>query len=212
MSTVERPRGAPLHGKRVYAYIGQTGGGGLDFVSFATEFSLNLTAQNTTQAVVMGSDAVPDVEIHGLVARVRLNLLLTSTEADFLLALGSVSNNPAIAHQEVDYEAGVQNLLARAGFIQASRLDVMIAPLENSPNFGIDTPDTVDAEGNPVAVVVDLDAFRAKPGYIIELNAAAITSLEISGRVGEYTEARLEVESGRFKINAIEDAAQTTPA
>ncbi len=201
MVTQERPRGSPLHGKRVYAYIGQTGGAsGLDFVSFATEFSLNLTAQNTSQAVVMGTDAVPDVEIHGLVARVRLNLLLTSTESQFLLALGGVSSSESLAVQEVDFDKGVRDLLKKDRFINAARIDIMIAPLENAPNF-----DDPDAPAN-------LEVFRKKPGYVIELNAAAITSLEISGRVGEYTEARLEVESGRFKINAVEEKPSTTPA
>lgn len=193
MVTQERPRGSPLHGKRVYAYIGQTGGGALDFVSFATEFSLNLTAQNTSRAVVMGSDAVPDVEIHGLVARLRLNLLLTSTESDFLLALGSVTAKEDLASQDVDYEKAVQDLLGRQGFTNASRLDLLVAPLENPPEYSIEE-------------VADLNSLRAKPGYVIELNAAAITALEITGRVGEYTEARIEVESGRFKINAVEDA------
>lgn len=188
-----RPRGAPLHGKRVYAYIGQTGGGALDFVSFATEFSLNLTAQNTSRAVVMGTDAIPDVEVHGLVARVRLNLLLTSTESDFLLALGGVTADESLAKQEVDYDKGVTDLFAEnKSFMTASRVDIMIAPLENAPNFDIDEP-------------ADLETFRGKSGYIIELNSAAITSLEITGRIGEYTEARLEVESGRFKINAVEE-------
>ncbi len=201
MVTQERPRGSPLHGKRVYAYIGQTGGSsGLDFVSFATEFSLNLTAQNTAQAVVMGSDAVPDVEIHGIVARVRLNLLLTSTESQFLLALGGVAANQALNAQEVDYDKGVTDLLKSDRFINAARVDIMIAPLENAPNF--DDPDAP----------AGLDTFREKPGYVIELNAAAITSLEISGRVGEYTEARLEVESGRFKINAVGEKPSTTPS
>lgn len=192
----ERPRGSPLHGKRVYAYIGQTGGtGGLDYVSFATEFSINLSAQNTSRAVVMGTDAVPDVEIHGLVARVRLNLLLTSTESDFLLALGGVAPNDDVGFQEVDYDKAVTNLLNRDGFTNANRLNILIAPLENSPTV------------NPDASVVDLNEFRTQKGYIIELNHAAITALEISGRTGEYTEARLEVESGRFKINAVEDDA-----
>ena len=190
----ERPRGAPLHGKRVYAYIGQTAGSsGLDFVSFATEFSLNLSPQNTSRAVVMGSDAVPDVEIHGLVARLRLNLLLTSTEADFLLALGGVSTDQDVGTQEVNYDEAVQKLLARESFTNASRLDVLVAPLENAPTRNIDDP------------ITDLTPLRNKKGYVIELNSAAITSLEISGRVGEYTEARIEVESGRFKINAVED-------
>ena len=182
MVTQERPRGSPLHGKRVYAYIGQTGGAsGLDFVSFATEFSLNLTAQNTSQAVVMGTDAVPDVEIHGLVARVRLNLLLTSTESQFLLALGGVSSSESLAVQEVDFDKGVRDLLKKDRFINAARIDIMIAPLENAPNF-----DDPDAPAN-------LEVFRKKPGYVIELNAAAITSLEISGRVGEYTEALISI-------------------
>lgn len=197
MVTQEKPRGAPLHGKRVYAYIGQSSGGGLKYVSFATEYSINLTAQNTTQAVVMGSDAVPDVEVHGLVARVRLNLLLTSTESDFLLALGGVVSNDSESNQKVDYDDGVNKLLKGESFISASRVDVMIAPLENAPDFSaIDPEDGLDKSG--------LEAFRSKAGYIIELNSAAITSLEISGRVGEYTEARIEVESGRFRINAVE--------
>ncbi len=195
----ERPRGSPLHGKRVYAYVGQTSGGALDFVSFATEFSLNLTAQNTARAVVMGSDAVPDVEIHGLVARLRLNLLLTSTEADFLLALGGQAAIDDLATQDIDYDKAVTNLLARKGYQNASRLDVLVAPLENSPITGTD----LDDPNVPVA----LSTLRDSPGYIIELNSAAITALEISGRIGEYTEARLEVESGRFKINAVEDVA-----
>ena len=203
MSTQERPRGSPLHGKRVYAYIGQTSGGALDFVSFATEFSLNLTAQNTARAVVMGSDAVPDVEIHGLVARLRLNLLLTSTEADFLLALGGKAAIGDLASQDVDYDQAVTDLLARKGYQNASRLDVLVAPLENSP---------ITTVGDDVADVVDLVALRGKPGYIIELNSAAITALEISGRIGEYTEARLEVESGRFKINAVEDLVVAPPS
>lgn len=189
----ERPKGSPLHGKRVYAYIGQTGGGKLDFVSFATEFSLNLTAQNTARAVVMGSDAVPDVEIHGLVARIRLNLLLTSTEADFLLALGGVAADDDVGTQEVNYEEAVQKLLARKSFTNANRVDIVIAPLENAP---------ISEIGEPIQ---DLSTLRSERGYIIELNSAAITALEISGRIGEYTEARLEVESGRFKINAVED-------
>ena len=196
----ERPKGSPLHGKRVYAYIGQTGGGNLDFVSFATEFSLNLTAQNTARAVVMGTDAVPDVEIHGLVARMRLNLLLTSTEADFLLALGGVKTDDDIGTQEVNYEEAVQKLLGRKGFVNASRLNVIVAPLENAP-IGIGTA------GSDTIEIKDLGTLRSERGYIIELNSAAITALEISGRIGEYTEARLEVESGRFKINAVEDTA-----
>jgi hypothetical protein len=187
----ERPTGSPLHGKRVYAYIGQTKGTSLDFVSFATEFSLNLTAQNTARAVVMGSDAVPDVEIHGLVARLRLNLLLTSTEADFLLALGGVAAIEDLATQDVDYDQAVQELLNRSNFRNASRLDVLVAPLENAPVSEDDE-------------LIPLPELRGKSGYIIELNSAAITALEISGRIGEYTEARLEVESGRFKINAVE--------
>jgi len=196
----ERPRGSPLHGKRVYAYIGQTGGGGLKYVSFATEFSLNLTAQNTARAVVMGSDAVPDVEVHGLIARVRLNLLLTSTEADFLLAIGGVTSDESVGTQEVDYDQAVRNLINpnnQIGYTNASRLDILIAPLENSP--------TIDPD-----VITELDELRAQQGYIIELNSAAITSLEISGRSGEYTEARLEVESGRFKINAVEETVVTS--
>jgi len=194
MTTQERPTGSPLHGKRVYAYIGQTGGSsGLNFVSFATEFSLNLTAQNTARAVIMGSDAVPDVEIHGLVARLRLNLLLTSTEADFLLALGGVETDEDVGTQEVNYDQGVIDLLANDKFINAGRLDVLVAPLENSPSRKINDP------------ITDLITLRNKPGYVIELNAAAITALEISGRVGEYTEARIEMESGRFKINAVEE-------
>ncbi len=193
----ERPKGSPLHGKRVYAYIGQTGGGNLDFVSFATEFSLNLTAQNTARAVVMGSDAVPDVEIHGLVARLRLNLLLTSTEADFLLALGGVAADDDIGTQEVNYDEAVQKLLGRKGFVTANRLNVIVAPLENAP-IG-DVASSIE--------IKDLGTLRSERGYIIELNSAAITALEISGRIGEYTEARLEVESGRFKINAVEDLA-----
>ncbi len=198
--TQERPKGSPLHGKRVYAYIGQTGGTKLDFVSFATEFSLNLTAQNTSRAVVMGSDAVPDVEIHGLVARMRLNLLLTSTEADFLLALGGVKADDDIGTQEVNYEEAVQKLLGRGAFTNANRIDVIVAPLENSP-----VSDDLPANPNDPISVTDLGSLRSQRGYIIELNSAAITSLEISGRIGEYTEARLEVESGRFKINAVED-------
>ena len=194
----ERPRGSPLHGKRVYAYIGQTKGGGLKFVSFATEFSLNLTPQNTARAVVMGSDAVPDVEIHGLIARVRLNLLLTSTEADFLLALGGVTAIDDLATQDVDYDEAVSKLLQRTSFVNASRLDVLVAPLENSP---VAEDEVLDFQAS----------LRDKPGYVIELNSAAITALEISGRVGEYTEARLEVESGRFKINAVEDLPAAAP-
>lgn len=190
----ERPRGAPLHGKRVYAYMGQTGGGRLNYVSFATEFSLSMNPQNTARAVVMGSDAVPDVETHGLVARLRLNLLLTSTEADFLLALGSVDSDESDPEQEVDYDLAVKELVSRGGFTTSSRLDVLIAPLENSPN----RPD-VDAP------ITDLSEFRNEAGYVIELNSAAITSLEITGRTGEYTEARVELESGRFRINAVED-------
>ncbi|KKM96934.1 hypothetical protein LCGC14_1173130 [marine sediment metagenome] len=194
--TQERPKGSPLHGKRVYAYIGQTSGTEMKFVSFATEFSLNLTAQNTARAVVMGSDAVPDVEIHGLVARLRLNLLLTSSEADFLLALGGVKTDADIGTQEVNYEEAVQKLLGRTGtFTNANRVDVIVAPLENAPV----------SDPNESITVTDLGALRSERGYIIELNSAAITSLEISGRIGEYTEARLEVESGRFKINAVED-------
>lgn len=196
MVTQERPAGSPLHGKRVYAYIGQTGGTKLDFVSFATEFSLNLTAQNTARAVVMGSDAVPDVEIHGLVARMRLNLLLTSTESDFLLALGGVTSDDDVGTQEVNYEAAVQKLLGRSDFTNANRVDVIVAPLENAPVASTDI-------NNPITIT-DLGLLRSERGYIIELNSAAITALEISGRIGEYTEARLEVESGRFKINAVE--------
>lgn len=139
----------------------------------------------------MGSDAVPDVEIHGLVARVRLNLLLTSTESDFLLALGGVVSDDQIGTQEVDYDKGVTNLLSKKSFINASRLNIIVAPLENAPDF------TANADAS-------LPDLRAKEGYIIELNSAAITALEITGRIGEYTEARLEVESGRFKINAVE--------
>ena len=189
----ERPKGSPLHGKRVYAYIGQSGGGKLDYVSFATEFSLNLSAQNIARAVVMGTDAVPDVEIHGLIARVRINLLLTSTEADFLLAIGGVAPDDNATFQEVDYQKAVTDLLNRDGFTNANRLDILIAPLENAPAV------------NPNSSITSLDEYRNQKGYIIELNSAAITSLEISGRSGEYTEARLEVESGRFKINAVED-------
>lgn len=189
----ERPKGSPLHAKRVYAYIGQTNGGALNFVSFATEFNLNLTPQNTARTVVFGSDAVPDVETHGLVARARLNLYLTSSDSDFLLALGGVVSDQNIGTQEVDYDKGVRDLIKSEAFVTSKRVDIMIAPLENSPDFSIGQS-------------IKLDDFRAKSGYIVELNSAAITSLEITGRVGEYTEARLEVESGRFRINAVEDA------
>ena len=149
----------------------------------------------------MGSDAVPDVEIHGLVARLRLNLLLTSTEADFLLALGGVAADDDIGTQEVNYDEAVQKLLGRKGFVNASRLNVIVAPLENSP---------IDSNPDDPIEIKDLGALRSERGYIIELNSAAITALEISGRIGEYTEARLEVESGRFKINAVEDAVAPT--
>lgn len=193
----ERPRGSPLHGKRVYAYVGQTAGtSGLEFVSFATEFGVNLTPQNTARAVVMGSDAVPDVETHGLVARARINLLLTSTESDMLLAISGTATDQSVGTQEVDYDKAVRDLLSRSKFVNSARLDVVIAPLENAPSV-----DTI----SPTTPVTDLTDLRSSPGYIIELNSAAIVGLEITGRVGEYTTARLEVESGRFRINAVEE-------
>lgn len=191
--SAERPTGAPLHGKRTYAYVGQSNsaqGAGLEFVSFAKEFSVNLTPQNTARAVVMGSDAVPDVEIHGIVARVRLGLLLTSKESDILLALASVAANADNLQDDVDYNDAVIKLIGRQGFTNAARLDVIIAPLEETP-------------ADPTAALpADLDTIRTSAGYTIELTAAAIVGLEITGRVGEYAEARLEVETGRFKINA----------
>lgn len=195
--TQERPRGSPLHGKRVYAYVGQTAGSRLEFVSFATEFGVNLTPQNTARAVVMGSDAVPDVEIHGLVARARINLLLTSTESDMLLAISGTATDQSVGTQEVDYDKAVRDLLVRSNFVNAARLDVVLAPLENAPA-------TVDA-----SIPSGFTSLRQSPGYVIELNSAAIVGLEITGRVGEYTTARLEVESGRFRINAVEEVPST---
>lgn len=193
----ERPQGSPLHGKRVYAYIGQTnstnttGVSGVEFVTYATEFSVNLTPQNTARAVAMGTDAVADIETHGLVARARLNLLLTSNDASILLALDGTTSDANAPAQELDYVDNVSKVLSKEEFAQMARLDIIISPLEHAP-----TPET---EGD----IVKLSDIENSEGYTIRLTSSAIVGFEITGRIGEYTTARLEVETGRFKANAV---------
>jgi hypothetical protein len=180
----ERPLGAPLHGKRGYVLIGLTNGTSQKFLSFMTGWTLNLSPVNTANAVVSGGDAVADVEVHGIIAKATINLLFTSTEIDFLLALRGESTDTV----EVNYDKAVRDMTgANPSFVNVARVDAVMSVLEDSLVSGTN---------------ISLNDLRNKTGYTIELNSAAITGLEINSRVGEYATARIELSTGRFIINS----------
>lgn len=190
MST-ESPDNSPLHSKRSYCYIGQTGSTNLELVSYITNAGITIAPLNTARAAVNGSDAVADVETQSLTAKVKLDLYLTTSEAKMLLALGSVTATGEQANNNVDFQAAVTDMIAHTSFTNSSRLDIiaviLVEALQKYNTTGTSLP--------------TLDQVRAGEGYIVELSAAAITNLDITAATGQFVTARLEVESGRFIIN-----------
>ena len=175
---------APLHGKKTFVFLQQTGISGLDLVSYATDFSIAFTPRAVAYAHVLGTDAVPGVEAHGYAARGRVTLLLSTDMPHWLAALDNRST--VLGDVEADYDQAATNFSTEKGYHVASKLDMMVAILDSA------TP--LDAEN----VILNLVNLRKKVGYIWELNRAAIVALEPSGRVGEYVSVRLEVETGHW--------------
>ncbi len=176
---------APLHGKKTFVFLQLANGGNMDLASYATDFSIAFTPRGVAYAHVLGTDAVPGVEAHGYAARGRVTLLLSTDMPHWLAALDNRS--ATLDEVEADYDTAVQNLLVEQEYITASKLNMVVAILEDSVPL------------DPDLKIMNLPQIRKSVGYVWELNNAAIVALEPSGRVGEYVSVRLEVETGQWK-------------
>jgi hypothetical protein len=192
----------PLHGKKAYAFL-QVGSGGQNLLSFVSEWSANFTPQNLTRAIIMGTDAVPDTEVHGVTCRVRAELLLKPDELDFIAMLkpddavfpaGSAPPPSTEDSQLADYSSAVSEVLAGTGYPVLSRAKLVLAVFA--------TPFSAE-------IIETLTQLRAKAGFIIEVDDAPFAGLEFINRVGDYARVRLELESGLYRLEGTPEVVST---
>jgi len=184
----------PLHSKKSYVWIQGLFGGGqpLQYLSYSTGWRLNKSAENVSEAVVNGSDVVPDVEIHGITARGTINLIVSVDEAPIYQALGANEYNDGSL---INYNRAVSDIQQDdPSFAQASKLNVVIAPLH------LAIGSLQDDDGNPLGI----EDIRTKFGFVYELSNASILDVETSGEVGDWVRLRLEVKTGNLTIWANE--------